>query len=97
MPTKKRPWLAVLVCVNLILLTGVILVGHTPRAAMAQATGLAGNYMVVSGEIQDEFDALYLLDLRERALHTFYFRKGTQDLQYAGYRLLEQDFRHNRG
>ncbi len=97
MHANKNAWLALLVCVNLILLTGIVLVGHTPRTAMAQATGLAGNYLVVSGEIQDEFDALYLLDLRERTLHSFYFRKGTQDLQYAGYRLLEQDFRHNRG
>ncbi len=93
----KNTCLTLLVCVNLILLTSIIMVGTTPRAAMAQGIGLADNYMVVAGQIQDQFDALYILDLRERTLHTFYFSRGTRDLQYGGYRLLEQDFRHNTG
>lgn len=93
---RKSTWLTLLVCVNLVLLTAILLLGYTPRAALAQGTGLAGNYLVVTGEIQDEFDALYMLDLTERALHTFYFEKGSRDMQYAGYRLLELDFRHNR-
>jgi len=94
---KRTTWLSVLICVNLVLLTGILLVAHSPKPAMAQGTGLSGNYLVVTGEIQDEFDALYLLDMAERTLHTFYYRKGTSELQYAGYRTLEQDFRHNRG
>ncbi|MCK4341259.1 MAG: hypothetical protein KAY37_05990 [Phycisphaerae bacterium] len=93
---NKTTCLTFLVCVNLILLTGLIFFSTTPRAAYAQGIGLADNYMLVAGEIQDEFDALYLIDMRERTLHTFYFRKGTKDLEYGGYRLLEQDFRHNR-
>lgn len=91
----KSTWLTVLICVNLILLTGVVLVGHTPRAAVAQTTGLAGNYLVVTGEIQDQFDAIYLINLRERTLHVFYFIKGSNDLQWAGYRSLDLDFRNN--
>lgn len=94
---NKTTWLAVLVCLNLILLTGLVLVGDTPRTAAAQGTGLAGNYLVVAGEIQDGFDAIYLVDLQQRALHIFYFKKGTRTLQYGGGRPLEADFRHNRG
>ena len=93
---NKTTWLTLLVCVNLILLTGIALLASSPRAALAQGTSLAGNYLVVTGEIQNEFDALYLMDLRERMLHTFYFRKGTKDLQYGGFRALEVDFRNNR-
>lgn len=92
---SKTTTLAILVCVNLVLLTGMLLVGTGPRAAYAQGTGLGSNYLMVTGEVQSDFDALYLLDLRERTLHTFYFRKGTRDLLYAGFRALELDFRHN--
>lgn len=92
---NKTTVLSILVCINLILVATTLVIGTTPRTAVAQGTGLHGNYMVVSGEIQDEFDALYLLDLKERTLHTFYFIKGGNELQYAGYRSLERDFRHN--
>jgi hypothetical protein len=81
--------------VNLILLTGVILVGTTPRAAYAQSAGLANNYVLVTGQIQHEFDAIYLIDVRERTLHVFYFNKGSRELEWAGYRDLERDFRNN--
>jgi hypothetical protein len=93
---NKSTWLTLLVCVNLVLLTGIILVGTTPRAAQAQGIGLADNYLIVAGQIQEGFDALYVIDTAQRTLHSFYFRKGTKDLQWAGYRQLERDFRHNR-
>jgi hypothetical protein len=86
---------AALVCVNLLLLTAIIFVATAPRTAVAQGTGLADNYLLVAGEIQDKFDALYLLDLRERTLHAFFFEKGTRHLQYGGFRSLDADFRHN--
>lgn len=94
---RRTTILTLLVCLNLALLTGIVMAATTPRVAHAQATGLSGNYLVVTGEIQDEFDAMYLLDLQHRTLHTFFFRKGTNDMEYAGYRNLERDFRHNRG
>lgn len=91
----KSTWITLLVCVNLIFLTGIAVFGFTPRAALAQGTSLSGNYLVVSGQIQSQFDALYLIDLRERTLHTFYFDKGGNELKWAGYRDLERDFRNN--
>jgi hypothetical protein len=91
----KTTWITLLVCVNLILLTGVTLFAYTPRTALAQGTALSGNYVVVSGKIQTNLDALYLIDLRERTLHTFYFEQGTNELKWAGYRDLERDFRNN--
>jgi hypothetical protein len=91
---KSGGWFTLLVCLNLILATALVIFGLPPRTAVAQGTGLAGNYLVVSGEIQDQFDALYLIDLQERTLHTFYYQKGSNDIQYAGYRSLERDFRN---
>ena len=92
---KKKMLLTLVLCANLVLLTGIVLLTATPRTALAQGTGLAGNYLLVSGQIQSQFDALYMLDLRERALHCFYFVKGTNNLEYAGFRDLERDFRNN--
>ncbi len=89
--------LALLICTNLVLVTALVLFAAGPRVAHAQPTGLAGNYLLVSGQIQSQFDALYLADLRERTLHTFYFIKGSKEVEYAGYRDLERDFRNNPG
>lgn len=94
---SKSTWLSLLVCVNLVLLTGLVLCTYSPPAAYAQGTSLAGDYMVVAGEIQDQHDALYIIELRSRMLHVLYFDRGSKSLRYAGWRDLEQDFRRNRG
>jgi len=94
---SKTTCLALLVCVNLILLTGLVLVSYSPPAAYAQATSLAQDYMVVAGEIQDQHDAIYLVDVRSRVLHVLYFDRGPRQLRYAGWIDLESHFRHNRG
>ena len=93
---SKNTWLSMLVCLNLMLLTGILLCTYSPPTAYAQGTSLAGDYMAVSGEIQDQHDALYIIDVRNRVLHVLYFDRGTKSLRYAGARDLEQDFRHNR-
>lgn len=94
---RKKTCLSLLICVNLILLSAIVLIGTSPRTAHAQSqVGLADNFIVVTGEIQDEFDALYIVDTNEHTLHVFYFRRGTTDLKYGGYRLLDLDLRHHR-
>lgn len=93
---RKVSLLTALICLNLLLVTAFVIVGPTtPRSALAQGTGLAGNYLVVAGEIQDQFDALYIIDLSERTLHWFYFERGSNEVKYGGYRSLERDFRNN--
>ena len=93
---SKNTWLSLLLCLNLALLTGIVLCAYSPPAAYAQGTSLAGDYMVVAGEIQDQHDALYIIDVRNRILHVLYYERGRKTLRYAGARDLEQDFRHNR-
>ena len=92
---SKSTALAALICLNLILLTAICLSSYSLPAATAQGTGLAANYMVVTGEIQDEYDALYIVDLRARTLHAFYWDKGRKQLVYSDWRSLERDFRNN--
>jgi hypothetical protein len=91
---SRTTCLAALICVNLVLLAALMLAATSARTASAQSAPTGDPYLLVTGEILDDFDALYVLDMRERTLHTFYFRKGTRELQYAGYRNLEQDLRH---
>lgn len=88
--------LSALICLNLILLTAILLFSYAPPEAQAQSGGSASEYLIVAGEIQDQHDALYMIDLRSRYLHIFFFDRGTRSLKYAGWRDLEQDLRHNR-
>lgn len=94
---SKRFWIGALFVLNAALLAAVVLRTAPPRAALAQqGLSLAGNYAVVTGEIQDGFDALYLLDTQARILHGFYWDRTQRSLRYADSRDLEADFRHNR-
>jgi hypothetical protein len=101
---SKNTCLAVLICANVALLIGLCLVtwslpaaqAQGPPPAVAQAAGPAGNLLAVSGEIQDKYDALYLLDPREHTLHVFMWDKSTRQLEYADWRDLDRDFRNNR-
>ncbi len=93
---KKDHWIAALVCANVALLAALALATTAPKSALAQATGLAGNYMAVAGEVQDEFDALYLVDLKSHILHAFQFDRGKKQLEYVDSRDLRRDFRNDR-
>ncbi|MFH1748123.1 MAG: hypothetical protein ABIG44_13890 [Planctomycetota bacterium] len=92
----KSTVISVMVCLNLVLLTVICLASYSLPTATAQGTGLAGNYIMVSGEIRDEYDALYVIDLRTRTLHAFYWDQGRRELIYSDWRDLERDFRNNR-
>jgi hypothetical protein len=94
---NKSTCLALLVCVNLLLLTGIVLCASSPSAAYAQGPGLAQDYMAVAGKVQDGRDALYIIDVRNRTLHVLRYELAQRRLQYGGYQDLERDFRHNRG
>ncbi len=92
---SKRTWIGLLACANLALLVGIVLATTSPKTAMAQGTGLSGNYLAVTGEIQDQYDALYLLDLKNFVLHGFWYDRGPRRLVYAHSRDLNRDFRAN--
>ena len=89
----KRLLLGALVCVNLVLLTALVFASYQPPTAFAQE-GLSGDYVVVSGEIQSNFDGLFVLDLKTRKLHAFYYERAGRELAYGGFRDLDLDFRN---
>lgn len=88
----KPALIVVLVALNLALLTALAFVAPGPAPAYAQAVPQAGNYVLVTAKIQDDHDALYLLDLASRTLHALTFDMNTRRLQYRGARSLLADF-----
>lgn len=93
---NKRTWISLLICVNAALLTGIVLAATSPPTALAQATGLSGNYLAVCAQVQNQFDALYVIDMQSKRLHAFLWDKGRQQLDYASSRDLRADFRNDR-
>lgn len=92
----KNTLLGVLLCANIALAAGILLQTTSPKSALAQVTtGLAGDYLVVAGEVQDQFDAVYLLDVKTQYLHALTWDRGKKELEYVGSRKLDRDFRNN--
>ena len=92
---KKESCIAALVCANGALLAGIILQTLPQNTALAQGTGLAGNYIAVTGEVQDQFDALYVIDLKNHILHAFQYDRGQRMNAYVDSRSLKRDFRND--
>lgn len=92
---RKNTVISLLLVVNLALLGALVMATTSPKAAFAQASGISNQYLAVSGEVRDQFDALYLIDTKTRLLHGFFYDLGTRRLQYVGSRDLERDFRNN--
>lgn len=94
--------LAILVCVNVALLAGLALATSSAPRAFAQdapppanvAPGLATNYMFAAGEIQDQYDAVYMLDTRTHKLYVFAWDRGARELRLIDGRDLRRDFRN---
>lgn len=89
----KRSIITALVGLNLLLLAGLIFSTYSPTAAFAQRRGAAADYVAVTCRADEDYDALYMIDLAERNLHCFVpnrDRKG--GILYAGGRNLAADF-----
>ena len=92
---KKETWIAALACANAALLAGIVLQTMPQNTAMAQGTGLGGNYMAVAAEVQDQYDALYVVDMKNHILHAFQYDRGQRMNTYVDSRSLKRDFRND--
>lgn len=108
----RNALIAGLVCLNLALLSGIVLWTTAPRSALAQEMGqeaaqqveqaaaaaglgpLSNNYLMATAEIQNQFDALYLIDQSKRNLYVFVWDRGRRELELMAARDLERDFRN---
>jgi hypothetical protein len=92
----KKALIVLLVGVNLLLGTTLVLLSGRPKTALAQAAPLAANYLMVSGVIQKDHDALYVIDLGNRELHVFEVDRTTRRVTHRDRRDLLRDFRGGR-
>ena len=92
---NKRTLVTLLIGLNLFLFTALVLTAYQPSSAQAQAVGGASNYMMLTGEVQQDADVLYLFDLANRNIHVIEGRRvGVgASLIYHGGRNLAQDMR----
>lgn len=76
----KRIIIVGLIFVN-VALAGALLLGMATQPAKAQVAGGANDYVVITGHIGTDWDALYILDLGSRKLGVWEFTKQDRRLK----------------
>lgn len=92
---NKRSIVVALTGFNLLLLAGVILSSYSPPAAYAQARGRAGDYIMATCKIHDDYDALAIINAPKGLMFTFVPRQTANGAKLVptGFRNLGRDFR----
>ncbi len=90
----KKLLIAALVCVNVCLL--LVLIAGEGFHRKAEAQPLAGallqnNYIMLTGQIQQNNDAVYVIDMANRRLVAWQFDGSTKRLSKMGVRNLRTD------
>ena len=88
----KKTLIVILVCVNLALLLGLVF-SPTARKAEAQVFRGGTDYLMITGHINRDWDAVYVIDLARRQLLGWRFDKGRKRLLPIRGRRLKDDFR----
>ena len=93
---RKNLILGLLVVLNLVLLSAVVIRAVDDRPAFAQQANISSaNYLAVTAQIENDLDALYLIDVADRRLYMIVPSKGGRPVQLQGLasRDLNDDFR----
>lgn len=92
--SRKNTILVLLVVCNLVLLSAVLLSAMHGPAAYAQQATMPANYIAIAAEVQNGYDAVYLIDLNKRRLNLLLpARGGRTVLELLDSRDLTRDFR----
>lgn len=89
----KQLLLVSLICLNAAL---VVALTYGPTTPKAYGQVIGSNYLVVTGHINEDNDALWIIDLRDRKLAALRFdktRKQLAGIAPAGGRDLTRDFK----
>lgn len=86
----KKTLIVSLVCVNVVLLAAVIAVNM--GRAEAQILRGGNDYIMVTGKIEQAFDAVFVIDLRTRKLAAWRFDRTTKRMRPYKGRTLKADF-----
>ncbi len=87
----KRVLIVCLMCINAALLVALVF-GAGARPAHAQAIGGRTDYVVISGQVYQDFDSVYVIDLATRRLAVLRYDKAKNNLFLATRRELRRDF-----
>jgi len=90
----KRGIILALVCLNAALIVALVF-GTTSRPAYGQVTG--ADYILMTGNISGDYDAVYVLDLATRRLGAWRFDRTRKRLIQGRGRELARDFRRSSG
>ena len=87
----KKTLIVALVAVNVALIAALVLHAWTPQAK-AQVFRGAPDYLVLTGRIGTDWDAVYIIDLKSRKLGVWRFDKTRKQLVQLRGRMLREDF-----
>ncbi len=87
----KKATIVALACVNVVLLAALVL-GAMQTPAYGQVVGGGRNYMMITGHISDDYDALYVIDLARRRMIGLKFDRTDKELVGIRGRELREDF-----
>jgi len=87
----KQVILVALACLNAGLLVALVFVASAPPAE-AQIVGGGADYLLMTGAVAQNYDALYVLDLGSRQLAAWKYDKKDNALKLVGRRSLLRDF-----
>jgi hypothetical protein len=87
----KRALILGLVGLNIVLLAALTLAPDPPKA-YGQAVRHATDYLVVTGHYENDYDALYIIDLAKRKMCYFLFDRVQKQMIPYGMRKLRIDF-----
>lgn len=88
----KKPLIIGLVCINVLLVAALVFTAGTPRAN-AQVYRGGADYLMVSGHVGTDWDAVYILDLGGRKLLGLRYDKTRKQMMPIRGRELNNDFR----
>jgi hypothetical protein len=92
----QRRWLLILAGMNLALLAALVWLNVGEGRAFAQnPSAVSQRYLAVAGEMQNELDAVYVVDTQERFLHVLTYDRGRRRLIYSAARDIDADIRNN--
>ncbi len=91
MSKMKKGLIVALVCVNVGLVAALVLVASA-QPAEAQIIGAGTDYLVVTGKISSDYEAVYVLDLSKMALGAWKIDKTTKKFKPYRPHSLKRDF-----
>ncbi len=87
----KKVLIVSLVGLNLALLAGLVLGVHSP-AARAQTVWRATDYLLFTGNIESDYDAIYVFDMASQKLGAWKFDRTTKRLRPYRTKEVARDF-----